>query len=255
MNLRTFSYGGGVQSTACLVLAAQGKIDFRTFLFANVGDDSENPNTIRYMEEVAKPYAAEHGIEIVCIEPKVSIYEHVTSDRRSIVIPVFMANGAPGNRKCTNQWKRDTIARWQRQHGATQDAPAVCGLGISIDEYTRMRTDSGISYITNEYPLIDMGIDRNGCRQIIADAGIPVPPKSSCWFCPYHRHEEWQTMKRENPELFDRAVALEERINEKRADMGKDDVYLHASCNPLENAVGLQYTLFDEPCDSGYCFV
>ncbi len=26
--LRVFSYGGGVQSTACLVLASQGRIDF-----------------------------------------------------------------------------------------------------------------------------------------------------------------------------------------------------------------------------------
>ncbi|WP_254897837.1 hypothetical protein [Kitasatospora sp. NA04385] len=35
--IRSFSFGGGVQSTAALVLAAQGRIDYRTFLFANVG--------------------------------------------------------------------------------------------------------------------------------------------------------------------------------------------------------------------------
>ena len=51
MGLRVFSYGGGVQSTAALVLAAQGKIDFPTFLFANVGDDSEHPATLRYVRE------------------------------------------------------------------------------------------------------------------------------------------------------------------------------------------------------------
>ena len=45
MTLRVFSYGGGVQSTAALVLASQHKIDFKTFLFCNVGDDSENPAT------------------------------------------------------------------------------------------------------------------------------------------------------------------------------------------------------------------
>jgi hypothetical protein len=39
---RVVSYGGGVQSNALLVLAAQGRIDYRTFLFANVGDDSEH---------------------------------------------------------------------------------------------------------------------------------------------------------------------------------------------------------------------
>src|ERR671910_1536926 len=39
---RVVSYGGGVQSNALLELAAQGRIDYRTFLFANVGDDSEH---------------------------------------------------------------------------------------------------------------------------------------------------------------------------------------------------------------------
>lgn len=42
--LRVFSYGGGVQSTAALVLAAQGRIDFPAFVFANVGEDSEHPD-------------------------------------------------------------------------------------------------------------------------------------------------------------------------------------------------------------------
>jgi hypothetical protein len=33
------SYGGGVQSTALLVLAAQRKIPYRSFIFANTGDE------------------------------------------------------------------------------------------------------------------------------------------------------------------------------------------------------------------------
>lgn len=56
--LRSFSFGGGWQSTAALVLAARGVIDFRTFLFANVGDDSENPETIEYVHQHAMPFAA-----------------------------------------------------------------------------------------------------------------------------------------------------------------------------------------------------
>ena len=58
-----FSCGGGVQSTACLVLAAQGKIPYRTFIFANVGVKAESPATIKYIKEVLKPYAKLHGIE------------------------------------------------------------------------------------------------------------------------------------------------------------------------------------------------
>ena len=42
--MRVISYGGGVQSTALVVLAAQGKIGHvDAALFANVGDDSEHP--------------------------------------------------------------------------------------------------------------------------------------------------------------------------------------------------------------------
>lgn len=62
--LRVVSYWGGVQSTALLVLAAQRRIDFRVFLMANTGDDSEHPATLRYVWEVAVPFAAEHGLEL-----------------------------------------------------------------------------------------------------------------------------------------------------------------------------------------------
>jgi hypothetical protein len=38
--LRVVAHGGGKQTTAVLVLAATGRLDYKTFLFANVGDDS-----------------------------------------------------------------------------------------------------------------------------------------------------------------------------------------------------------------------
>ena len=61
--MRIFSNGGGVQSSAALVLSAQGKIDFPIHLWSNVGDDSEHPASIKYVREVLMPYAAKHGIE------------------------------------------------------------------------------------------------------------------------------------------------------------------------------------------------
>ncbi|HEV2344510.1 MAG TPA: hypothetical protein VGS97_10495 [Actinocrinis sp.] len=47
--LTTFSFGGGVQSVACFVLAATGLIPYRIFLFVNVADDSEHPATLDYL--------------------------------------------------------------------------------------------------------------------------------------------------------------------------------------------------------------
>ena len=63
--MEIFSFGGGIQSMAALILAAQGQLTISTFLFANVGDDSEHPATLRYVHDVAMPYAAQHGIDLI----------------------------------------------------------------------------------------------------------------------------------------------------------------------------------------------
>ncbi|TDB83784.1 phosphoadenosine phosphosulfate reductase, partial [Actinomadura sp. 7K534] len=96
--MRAFSYGGGWQSTAALVLAAQGRIDFPTFLFANVGDDSEHPATLRYIRDHAAPYAAAHGIDLRELHrirrdgTTETLYGRLTREgSRSIPIPVRMS--------------------------------------------------------------------------------------------------------------------------------------------------------------------
>lgn len=262
--MKTFSFGGGVQSMGAMVLQSQGVLNYDYFLFSNVGEDSENPDTLTYLEQIAKPFAAKHSIELIELHKtfvrgirkgqRETVYGRAMGENRSQVIPVYLSSGAPGNRSCTKDFKILVIAKWLKAHGATAENPAITGLGISMDEYQRMRTDSGIPHQHLEYPLIDLGLSRRDCVKIIENAGLPVPPKSSCWFCPFKRHAEWVEMRRLHPELFDKAVELEKRINDKALD--RDPVRLHPSLNPLENAVGLQYSLFqDEPCDSGYCMV
>lgn len=260
--LRTFSYGGGVQSTAALVLAAQGKIDFPIFVFSNVGDDSEHPTTLEYVNAIAKPYAAANGIELVELRytqrngKQPTLYQVIIGDNRSIDIPMRVSNGAPGNRSCTEDFKIKVIDRWLKVNGATKDMPAVIGLGISLDEFSRMRTDdSRYPFKRKEYPLIDMRLTRQDCINIIGRAGLPVPPKSSCWFCPFHRLTEWRRMKEHEPHLFAAAINLEKRVNEKRASFGKDPLFLTDKLIPLDRAVQhTQHELdFDLACESGFC--
>ncbi len=265
--LKVISYGGGVQSTALLVLAAQAKIDFRTFLFCNVGDDSENPETLEYVRTVAMPYAQASGLDLIELqrtrfgEPE-TLYQRLTRPgSRSIGIPVRMAgSGAPGNRACTDDFKIKVVAKWIREHGATIEQPALVGLGISLDEFQRMRTDSGIAYEKLAYPLIDLRMDRQQCINIIRNAGLPVPPKSSCWFCPFHSLRMWQEMRDRQPELFQKACELEALII-KRMDTFKpgDAAYFTRKLKPLAWATSslVQDSLFedDDMCESGYCMV
>jgi hypothetical protein len=268
VTLRVFSYGGGVQSTACLVLAAQREIDYPTFLFANTGDDSEHPDTIRYVRDVAVPWAAERGVDVVELARRrqkgdragevETLYGRLTRPgSRSIGIPVRMGgDGAPGTRSCTTDFKIRVIARWLREHGATEADPAHTGIGISLDEIHRLNSRKPEGNQVLEYPLIDRLVTRQDCMNLIERAGLPVPPKSACFFCPFHTLEAWRRLRRETPDLFDRAVHLERLMNERRRELGKDEVYLHRSARPLDDVVGDDQQLVldvDDTCESGFC--
>lgn len=264
--LRSVSYGGGVQSTALLVLAAQKRIDFPLFLMANVGDDSENPGTLRYVEEYAKSYAADHGIELVVLDrirrdgAVETLWRRLTREgSRSLPIPVRMSNGAPGTRSCTADFKIKVTAKELKRRGATAASPAVIGIGISVDEIHRANNRRVEAHEQIVYPLLELGLRRTDCARIIREAGLPVPPKSSCFFCPFHRPETWHDQRRDEPELFEKSCQLEDLLNERRAGLGKDPVYLTRFARPLRDAIpdGVDLLpMFDEAdglCDSGWC--
>jgi len=199
-------YSGGVQSTALLVRAADRRIDFRVFLFANVGEDSEDPATLTYLREQAAPFATAHSIELHELHRRrrdgstETLYGRLTREgSRSLPIPVRMSNGARGTRSCTADFKIRVIGRWLREHGATPDRPATVAVGISRDEWHRAhnrRAEPGQNVV---YPLLDLRLSRADCMRIITKAGLPVPPKSSCWFCPFHRPSAWAQMRRDRP--------------------------------------------------------
>jgi hypothetical protein len=271
--LRTISYGGGVQSTALLVLAAQRRIDFEVFLFANVGDDSEDPATLVYVERYAKPYAAAHGIQLVELRKRrrdgsvETLYGRLTKPgSKSLPIPVRMSNGAPGTRSCTAEFKIRQVGRWLVAHGASADNPATVGIGISLDEIERVNNRRAQPYERPVYPLLDHEppLRRLDCQRIIAAAGLPVPPKSACWFCPMRRPATWAETRRDRPDLFARACALEDLLNDRRRNLGKDPVWLTRFNKPLATAIGrAQDTLpgldqgddeMEYTCDNGACF-
>lgn len=299
--LRVVSYGGGVQSTALLVLAAQGRIDFRVFLMANTGDDSEHPATLRYMREVAAPFAAAHDLELHLLDRTrrdgsvETLWGRLTKPgSRSLPIPVRMSNGAPGTRNCTADFKIKVTGRWLRQHGAhagracpehyvpgpcpqhaggrptkwcrrhplgeCQDCvaawKATVAIGISVDEIERANSRRVEDHEQVVYPLLDLRLRRDDCMRIIREAGLPVPPKSACFFCPFRSPTAWLDQALDEPDLFARSCQLEDLLNARRAALGKDPVYLTRYGAPLAQVIGTaQERLFDHDpgCDSGWC--
>lgn len=264
--LRVVSYGGGVQSTALLVLAAQGVIPHRTFLFANVGDDSEHPDTIRYVEEVARPYAKANDVDLVevrrrpwptgseltlrsmldayngcqaCgVDPDDECSPTCPSTNNTggdMPIPAYVQpSNIPVTRSCTLHWKIEPIDRWLQEAGATSERPAELALGISVDEIERARSGGGAAHVRRTYPLLDLRMNRSDCQFSISRAGLPVPPKSACWFCPFTRNYQWREMRRDQPELFARAVELEDKLNVQRRRRNLSAVHLVTQWRAVE---------------------
>lgn len=264
MTLRVFSYGGGVQSTAALVLAARGVIDFPTFLFCNVGDDSEHPATLDYVRDIAMPYGASHGIDVQELHrtkrdgtTETLMGRLKTAESRSVDIPIRLSNGSPGNRACTGDFKIKVVSKWLKAHGATKDDPAVLAIGISTDEAHRMSNRRPNAREVTAYPLVDLGMDRSACAELIRKEGLPVPRKSACFFCPFHTINTWKEMRRDEPDLWDKTVELETLLNERRAMLGKDTVYFNSRCVPLVQLTEAQTPLFHgegvETCDAFSC--
>ena len=260
--MRTFSFGAGVQSTAVLVLQAEGRLpeDYDEFVFADTGD--EHPATYDYLENVHRPFAADHGIEIVTVKrtwrdgSQYSILEHIDRLKTAIPIPAYMDSGKPWRRHCTVDWKVHVLEKHMRENGATVDEPALCGMGISLDEIHRVR-DSPVPFKVNHYPLVDLMITRAGCFAIVKRAGLPTPPRSACYYCPFHSTDHWRDLREEHPGLFARAVELETELSRRAETHLGTGVRLwrRGKLADLDDQQRFNFDL-DEPdgCDSGACF-
>lgn len=263
--MRVIAYGGGVQSTALLTMAARGDLgQVDAALFCNVGDDSEHPETLEFVRDVAVPYGAQHGIPVHVLSrvrrdgKTETLWERLMRPgSRSLPIPVRMSNGAPGTRSCTADFKIKVMTRWLKANGASKDTPASVIIGISWDEAKRADRRQVQPHEIIEYPLVERRLTRLDCQHIIDDAGLAIPGKSSCFFCPFHCHSAWTNLKRRTPELFDKAVLLEDTLNERRAMLERDPVYLTRYAKRLDEVVSdAQLDLFDvaDSCPSGHCW-
>jgi hypothetical protein len=70
-------------------------------------------------------------------------------------------------------------------------------------------------YFVYWYPLMEWGYDRARCIQVIAQAGLPVPVKSACFFCPASKKHEIVWLQEHHPDLLERALQIERNAQAK----------------------------------------
>lgn len=80
-----------------------------------------------------------------------------------------------------------------------------------IRRYNHSKTyDAKDKKYHNRYPLIEWGWSRTDCVRVLEAAGLPQPGKSSCFFCPSMKREEIMLLKEQHPDLYARAIAIED---------------------------------------------
>ncbi len=204
MSTAWLSYGAGVNSTALLVLASQRKFsqyaDRVRVIFCDTQDEKDA--TYDYLFTVAMPYARQHGFTIEVCRPNEGVLER--AERLSVTLSRTL-------RTCTVEGKIKPIEKYLSTFAIANDVQLI---GIHAGEDHRAKQHEGQKW-PRVYPLVDMDIDQAGCVKLIKEAGLPVPPKSGCWHCPFLRVREVIDLAKQEPEKFRRIVRLEVIANEK----------------------------------------
>ncbi len=256
--MKVISLGLGVQSTAMYILSSLNKIERADHaVFADPG--AELPRTYEILELLQDWSKYNNGIPIHITTEK-NLYKDIVNKSNSrgarwASIPAFTENGGMIRRQCTGEYKIEPVIQKIRQlHGLKKHKhlpKTQVWLGISLDEIQRMKT-SILPRIDYYYPLIESRMSRSDCIKVFEERAFPVPPKSSCVFCPYHSDKNWKDIKEKQPEAWEQAIKVDESIRDMSRKGEKEPIYIHRSCKPLKDVEFVdQQELF--MCEEGFC--
>ena len=190
---------GGKDSSALAVYLGRTRPDLDIeYFFCDTG--AELPETYEYLTRLetvlGKPIArlnAERG------------FDHWFEVYRGML-------PSPQVRWCTRMMKIAPLEAW------IGDEATTSYVAIRADEASRKGYVSTKPNITSVFPFVEDGIDHDGVLRILDDAGIGLPSyyewrtRSGCYFCFYQRKAEWVGLAERHPDLFERAVAIENKV-------------------------------------------
>jgi hypothetical protein len=248
------SYGGGVNSTAMLFLIIKKKLPLDEVIFSDTG--AEMPETYDYLPKIQE-YCKKIGIKFTIVRGKVGIGRENTIYTNNLRDYCFKVRIIPFRkfRSCTEKFKIVPIHNYLKK---TYGCKIVMYIGFDFGELRRKRS-STIDWIEYRHPLIDAEINREGCKQVIIEAGFPVPDKSGCYICPFQKISDWKELMLKHRNLFDDAMLLEERARERVISQNGDIetcMYCTIPLKMLDKATKEQRSIGEfvkEPCEHGWC--
>lgn len=230
------SLGWGVQS---FTLAAMCALKELPMVEAAIHADTTHEMSATY-DFISRwsPWLKDRGVNVVTVKDE-------EAAKLTWMIPSFTPTGM-GRRYCTSRWKITPVRRYVHDHRKYRRVEMW--IGISTDELLRAKP-SGLQYLTHRFPLLEGRFSRSDCISWLQSHSLEVPPRSSCYFCPYHSKASWEDVR--NSADWTKAVAFDNAIRNSKT----RPQYLHASLKPLSDVFSSPSPDLSQDECSGYCFM
>lgn len=204
--MNVVGYGGGTDSTAMLIGLWRHHVPVDLILFADPG--AEQPHTYAYLDTMSR-WLENHGMPAIT-----RVWYTEKNGQRLTLEQECLRSGtlpsiAYGYKKCSLKHKVAPQEKFCRHYQPCIDAwekgeKVVKFIGYDAGEERRLLNalphDLQDKKYQKEYPLMEWGWSRKDCIQAIRDAGLPLPGKSSCFFCPSMKRWEIRTLYHRYPD-------------------------------------------------------
>lgn len=137
---------------------------------------------------------------------------------------------SPSNRWCTRLLKLQPYSRWLKENYPYIRIKSY--IGLRIDEDRKGFIPKKSENIEPIYPFITDKLALIDIYNILEKSGIGLPKyyswrqRSGCYFCFFQREGDWQGLKKEHPDLFEKACNYEETHSDGRLYTWRQSGYL-----------------------------
>ena len=201
------SFGAGLNSSAVLVGLRERGERPDAIVFADTG--GERPETYAHRDAM-NAWCKRHGFPEIVTVRKGGRQETLEENCLRMKMLPSLAYGFKG---CSHKYKIEPQEQWANNHDQCKAVWKAGGrvlklIGYDADEHHRAKIPEDKKY-TYRYPLVEWDWGREDCAEAIKRAGICLPGKSACFFCPATRVHEIRAMAATHPDLVRRALEIE----------------------------------------------
>lgn len=234
--MKILSCGAGMQSTALALMSCENKIEkdrhplvpiYDAVIFCDLGREPEWVySQVRFIQEACKKVA----IPFYILDTH--LYDDYVSNfgaTRVVSIPFWTIdeNGKKGKmmRNCTLDYKINAIQKFVRyellgykkyQRLREEDLKAhEMHIGFSVEEKRRCKENPHKMFV-NQFPLVELGLERKDNYAYIKDVWGLETKASACNICPFHRNYFFKHLKDTDKKAYQEVVDFDQMLEEKQ---------------------------------------